>query len=132
MQPADLFVGQYYNWVNTSYLDIFLQGGISGEPPRLFVPFNGHRQDKWPLSHYHYDTLSWETAYSEALHNELWPDLSKDFYFLEFHRDGDKGPMEGIVWRHNADVPAGETFVRRLPPSSGKEPQANQRVLSEL
>jgi hypothetical protein len=58
MELVEVFVGRYYNCVNTWCLDIFLEQDGTGGGAMLYVSRDAHHRDKWPLHHYRYDVLT--------------------------------------------------------------------------
>ena len=106
MRSPDSYVGQFENQVGTFVLDIYLDGG------ELCLSLNGYRPEKHKLSHYHYDTFSFEMTYQDCLRREMWPKTYKKYYLLEFGTDA-QGETTCITWRPDWAVPNGELFTKR-------------------
>ena len=109
MRSPEKYVGKFENQVGTFILDIYLDNGD------LCLSLNGYRPEKHELSHYHFDTFSFEMTYKDCLTREMWPKTSKNYYLLEFGTDI-SGDITTITWRPDWAVPAGELFTKRLIP----------------
>jgi len=111
VRHTESYVGRFENQVGTFVLDIYLSDG------ELCLSLNGYRPEKHKLSHYHYDTFSFEMTYEDCLRREMWPKTFKPYYLLEFGTDT-HGNVTCITWRPDWAVAEGEIFTRRRHPQS--------------
>ncbi|KAL8811580.1 MAG: hypothetical protein Q9223_007501 [Gallowayella weberi] len=108
-QPPIIYVGKYYNIVGDWCIHVFEDEGI------LKMCFQGQRDESYRLAHYRYDEFSWLLTRDEDVRRGRFPVVNLEFYILSFRAAGDGGEMQQLIWRHDPDVPAGETFYRHPP-----------------
>jgi CubicO group peptidase (beta-lactamase class C family) len=110
-KPETEYIGKYYNEVGTYYLDVFQkqEGGA------LFVSRGGNRDavdTVYPLEPYDVDVFSWAVDYAESCRRGLWPNPTADYWLFKFEAGEANSKIDRLIWHHNSDVPAGETFLR--------------------
>jgi CubicO group peptidase (beta-lactamase class C family) len=108
LRPAIDFVGIYWNPARTVDIKVF-----QGENDQLYFSLGKQRKDHYRLHHYHFDILSWEVDREEAARRGRWPITSATYYLFEFQGGASGEPFTNIIWRHDSEVPEGETFTRQ-------------------
>lgn len=111
VRHTESYIGRFKNQVGTFILDIYLSDS------ELCLSLNGYRPEKHKLSHYHYNTFSFEMTYEDCLRREMWPKTFKPYYLLEFRIDT-HGNVTCITWRPDWAIAEGEIFIRRRHPQS--------------
>ncbi|KAL8808548.1 MAG: hypothetical protein Q9182_000099 [Xanthomendoza sp. 2 TL-2023] len=108
-QPPITYVGIYYNIIGDWCIDVFEDEGI------LKMCFQEQRDESYRLTHHRYDEFSWLLTRDEDVRRGRFPVVNLEFYILTFRAAGDEDEMQQLIWRHDPDVPAGETFYRHPP-----------------
>lgn len=108
------YVGVYWNAIHDWSVEVLMDRG------QLKMCFQGNHKRTYELRHYHHDVFEWLLTRDEdvILYGRL-PVIWAPFYLIDFHTDGKTDAIAELVWKHDADVPAGETF-RRDPPAKSE------------
>jgi CubicO group peptidase (beta-lactamase class C family) len=106
-RPFHLYVGVYWNVIQDWSIEIFLKDNS------LRMCFQGIRKRSYDLTHYHYDTFSWLlTRDEDVIHYGRFPMTWSPFYLISFKFGEETGDIRQLIWKHDPDVPEGETFYR--------------------
>ena len=104
-KPLHAYVGVYWNAIHDWSVEIFLEHG------QLAMCFQGNHKRTYALHHYHHDVFSWLlTRDEDVIHYGRFPVTWAPFYLISFQTDKKSGAVAELLWKHDADVPAGETF----------------------
>lgn len=111
-----LYAGVYWNAIHDWSVEISVQGD------QMKMWFQGNRKDTYTLSHYHFDTFSWLlTRDEDVMSYGRFPVTRAEFYLMSFKFDEENGEAVELVWKHDQDVPAGETFRKDSTLQNGQQ-----------
>lgn len=114
-KPLVNYAGLYHNVIGKWCIDVFNnEGGLK-------MCFQGHREHRYWLDHYHHDSFSWLLTRNEDVHRARSPVINLDSFILTFRMADDGEHFQQLVWRHAPDVPLGEIFYG-IPPKQASTP----------
>ena len=73
----------------------------------LFWALQGLESEKFRLTHYEDDTLTWLQPMNDLAKRGRWVDQGPDFWKVEFKKHG-KDQIDKLMWVHDIGVPAVE------------------------
>ncbi|KAF2667592.1 beta-lactamase/transpeptidase-like protein [Microthyrium microscopicum] len=104
-QSLQAYEGIYWNGPHNWSVEIFV------EKDQLTMCFQGNREQTYALHHYHHDVFSWLLTRDEnVIDYGRFPVTMPPFYLISFQIDKKTGVVKELLWKHDGDVPAGETF----------------------
>ncbi|KAL9611292.1 MAG: hypothetical protein Q9167_004056 [Letrouitia subvulpina] len=120
------YVGIYWNIIHNWCIDIYEDNGI------LKVCFQQQREESYELNHYHHDTFSWQLTRNEDARRGRFPVLDPEFYLLRFSVVSNRYQSNQLIWKHDPDVPSGETFYTSPPGCISKSTITGSCLTNEL
>ena len=113
IKPLAKYTGLYYNIIGNWCIDVFEDEGLK-------MCFQQNREVPYRLEHYRHDSFSWLLTRNEAVLRGRFPVVCLDFYIMIFGEADDAENIDRLTWKHDPDVPNGETFLKSFPGSAGK------------